>query len=147
MTTFLYEMSMKHINIPKVLQFSWMKKQKLDETRKLLKLQRLKPFLEMTDNVYPDLIKVFYTNLSLDGTNLVSIVKGVKILITSSMWSNITRLKHNRFKVGKDNTSEISEFNKMQFYRSFLRDQNTSFNRFHVDNINLTSIFLAYITG
>jgi len=36
----------------------------------------------MIGNVYHDLIKVFYTNLGLDGKNLVLIVKGVKMLIT-----------------------------------------------------------------
>jgi len=82
----------------------------------LLKFQRLKPFLEITENVYPDLIKVFYTNLSLDGKNLVSIVKGVTMLITPDVWSNIVGFKYNEVKVGRGNIPEISEFNKMQFY-------------------------------
>jgi len=36
-----------------------MKEQNLEEPRALLKFQRLKLFLEMKGNVYPDLIKVF----------------------------------------------------------------------------------------
>jgi len=32
--------------------------------RNLLKEQKLKRFLEMSGNIYPDLVKVFYTNLN-----------------------------------------------------------------------------------
>jgi len=71
-TAYIHEMSRKQINIPKVLEFSWMKTENLAETRSALKHQRLKQLLEMTSNVYPDLVKVFYTNLTLDGKNLVS---------------------------------------------------------------------------
>ena len=81
----MHEMSRKQINIPKVLDVSWMKEKNPEELRALLKFQRLKPFLEMTRNVYPDLIKIFYTNLSLEGKNLVSSMKGIKMLITSKV--------------------------------------------------------------
>jgi len=47
MATFLHEMRIKQINIPNILKFSWMKEQKLDDARNLLKLQRMKPFLEL----------------------------------------------------------------------------------------------------
>jgi len=53
-----------------------MKEQKLDDAMELLMLQRLKPFLKLTGNVYPDFIKVFYTNLDFNCKNLVS-TKGV----------------------------------------------------------------------
>jgi len=54
----------------------------LDETanltvvRNLLKEQRLKRFLEMSGNIYPDLVKVFYTNLQFVCNILNSHVKG-----------------------------------------------------------------------
>ena len=67
------------------------------------------------------------------------------MMITHAVWNNVTGLEHNGFKVGKGNTIEISEFNKMQFYCSCLKDQNTPFNRFHVGNLKLTPRFLAYI--
>jgi len=38
MATFLHVMSRKQINIPKVMELSWMKEQKLREARELLKL-------------------------------------------------------------------------------------------------------------
>jgi len=82
---YIHEMSRKQINIPKVLDFNWLKSEKLIETRTALKHQKLKKQLELTGNVYPDLVKVFYTNLTLDGKNIVSYVKGIKIKVTSDV--------------------------------------------------------------
>ena len=52
-----HEMSRKQINIPKVLDFNWLKSEKLTETRTALKHQKLKKLPELTGNVYPDLVK------------------------------------------------------------------------------------------
>jgi len=60
-----FETSTKVINNPKVVSFDWLKSQKLDNVRKFLKDQLLRRFLEMKGNIYPDLIRVFYTNLTL----------------------------------------------------------------------------------
>jgi len=54
----------------------------------------LKGFIEMSGNIYPDLVKVFYTNLQFNGNNLCSHVKGVDIEITHKVWTAITRLKY-----------------------------------------------------
>ena len=67
------------------------------------------------------------------------------MLITFEVWSNIVGLKHFGVKVGRGNVVEISEFNKMQFYRSCLKDSSHAFNRFHIGTLNLTPRFLAYI--
>ena len=77
-----FETSRKVISNPKVISFSWLKSQKLDDVRNLLKEQLLKRFLEMKGNIYPDLIRIFYTNLKFEGNNLVSHVKGVDMEIT-----------------------------------------------------------------
>jgi len=79
---YLHETSRKIINTPKLISFSWMKQQKLIEVKNLLKEQILKKFLEMSGNIYPDLVKVFCTNLQFNGHNLSSHVKGVDIEIT-----------------------------------------------------------------
>jgi len=144
-TAYIYEMSRKQINIPKVLEFSWLKTEKLNETRSALKHQRLKQLLEMTGNVYPDLVKVFYTNLTLDGKNLVSYVKGIKMKVTNEVWNLVVGIKYAGLKVGKGNTNGIQEFNKIQYYRSCVRDPSLSVNRFHAGNLNLTPRLLAYI--
>ena len=62
---YCFETSTKVINNPKVVSFDWLKSQKLDNVRKFLKDQLLRRFLEMKGNIYPDLIRVFYTNLTL----------------------------------------------------------------------------------
>ena len=62
-----FETSIKKINNPKVVCFDWLKSQNLDNVRRLLKDQSLIKFLEMKGNIYPDLIRVFYTNLKFEG--------------------------------------------------------------------------------
>ena len=89
----LLEISRNNVNTPKVVSFTWMKQQKLDSVRSILKEQKLKRFLELTGNIYPDLVKVFYTNLLLYGDSFVSHVKGVDMVITSDAWSAVTGLK------------------------------------------------------
>ena len=54
-----FETSTKVINNPKVVCFDWLKSQKLDNVRRLLKDQSLRKFLEMKGNIYPNLIRVF----------------------------------------------------------------------------------------
>ena len=68
------EISRKVINTPKLLSFNWLKEQNLKEVRKALKDQKLRKFLEMYGNTYPDLVKVFYTNLLVDGENMYSLM-------------------------------------------------------------------------
>jgi len=99
MTRFIHETSRKQVNVPKVLEFSWLKEENLTKAKTLLKHQKLKSFLEMTGNVYPDLVKVFYSNLIQDGKNLVSHVKGVKLKITREIWSNVGGIKYSGMKV------------------------------------------------
>ena len=41
--------------------------------------------MEITVNIYPNLVKVFYTNLTFDGNSLVSHVKGVDMIITNEV--------------------------------------------------------------
>ena len=48
----------------------------------------------MKGNIYPDLIRVCYTNLKFEGNNLVSHVKGVDMEITHEVWAVVTDLKY-----------------------------------------------------
>jgi len=123
----------KQINIPKVLEFSWQKTENLTESRSALKHKELKQFLEMIGNVYSDLVKVFYTNLTLDGKNLVSYVKGIKLRISNDVWNSVAGIKYSKLKVGKGNTNGIQRFNKLQYYRSCVRNQTQVINRFHAE--------------
>ena len=47
----------------------------------------------MKGNIYPDLIRVFYTNLKFEGNNLVSHVKGLDIEITHEVWAVVAGLR------------------------------------------------------
>jgi len=69
--------------------------------RKLLKEQLLRRFLEMKGNIYPDLIRIFYTNLKFEGNNLVSHVKGVDMEITHDVWTSVAGLKYAGLRINK----------------------------------------------
>jgi len=67
-----------------------LKEQKLTEVRDLLKEQLLKRFLQMSGNIYANLVRVFYTNIQIVGDNLCSHVKRVDLEITHEVWTAIT---------------------------------------------------------
>jgi len=110
---YLHETSRKVVNNPKLISFNWLKEQKLTEVRVLLKEQLLKRFLEMLGNIYPDLVRVFYTNLQFVGNNLVSHIKGVDMEITHEVWSAVTGLKYAGLRIKKGNIGVVEEFNKI----------------------------------
>ena len=117
-----FETSTEVINNPKVVSFDWLKSQKLDNVRRLLKEQLLKRFLEMNGNIYPDLIWVFCTNLKFEGNNLVSHVKGVDMEITYDVCVVITGLKYVGLRINKGNIDVGEDFNKIQYYKSCLKN-------------------------
>jgi len=102
-----FKTSTKVINNPKVVSFDWLKNQKLDNVRRLLKDQSLRKFLEMKGNIYPDLIRVFYTNLKFDRNNLVSHVKGVDMEITYDVWTTVAGLKYAGLRIHKGNLGVV----------------------------------------
>jgi len=119
-----FETSTKVINNPKVVSVDWLKSQKLDNVRKLLKDQSLRKFLEMKGNIYPDLIRVFYTNLKFEGNNLVSHVKGIHMEITNDVWTAVAGLKYSGLRINKGNLGLVEDFNKVQYYKSCFKNQN-----------------------
>ena len=87
-----------------------------------LKEQLLRRFLELSGNIYPNLVRVSYTNLQFNGDILVSHVKGVDLEITNEVWKAVTGLKFSGLKINKGNTGVVGEFNKMQFYKNCLKN-------------------------
>jgi len=77
----------------------------------------------MKGNIYPDLIRIFYTNLKFEGNNLVSHVKGVDMEITHDVWATVTRLKYDGLRINKGNLGVVEDFNKVQYYKSWLKNQ------------------------
>jgi len=119
---YLVETSRKNVNTPKVVSFTWMKQQKLDSVRNILKEQKLKRFLELIGNKYPYLVKVFYTNLHFDGDSLVTHVKCVDMIIKSEVWSAMTGLKSSGLRINRGNFGVVEDFNKIQFYKGYLKN-------------------------
>jgi len=101
------------INNPEVVCFDWLKSQKLDNVRRLLKDQSLIKLLEMKGNIDPDLIRVFYINLKFEGNNLVSHVKGVDMEITNDVWTAVAGLKYAGLRINKGNLGVVEDFNKV----------------------------------
>jgi len=144
---YLHETSRKNVNTPKLVSFTWMKQQNLSTVRSLLKAQRLKRFIELTGNIYPDLVKVFYTNLKFDGDSLVSHVKGVEMVITNYVWADVAGLKFSGLRINRGNLGIVEEFNKMQFYKSCLKNPLSKVRNFSVGGLKLDERLIAFIVS
>jgi len=57
----------------------------MDEIREALKFQKLEKYVRLSGNVYPDLVKVFLTNMWYDEEIIYSQVKGVDICINDEV--------------------------------------------------------------
>ena len=119
-----FETSTKVINNPKVVCFDWLKSQKLDNVRSLLKDESLRKFLEMKGNIYPYLIRVFYTNLKFDGNNLISHVKSVDMEITYDVWTAVAGLKYSGLQQGEPWSS--GGFQQSQILQELLEEPKCS---------------------
>jgi len=113
--------------------------------RKVLKYYKLRTFLEMSGNTYPDLVKVFYTNLLIDGENMYSHVKGVDMEITFVVSTTIIRLKYSGIRINKGNIGVVEDFNKIQFYVSCLKNPHLRANGFSVGALKLNERIIAFI--
>jgi len=123
----------------------WLKEEKLDEVRDLLKHQKLKMFLKLSGNTYPDLVKVFLTNMWYDDDTIYSQVKGVDMAINDEVWLVVAGLRNAGVTVGRGNTTDLGEFNKVQLYKSCLRNEDTATRTFSVGGLAVTPRILAYI--
>ena len=113
---FLIEMNRKQINIPKVLRFSWLRAKDFESLFQQLKHQKLKFFLELSGKIYPDLVKVFFTNLEFKNDVMLSSIKGVPMEINKRAWKDVVGLKSRGVQVRKGETRVVPKFNKMQYY-------------------------------
>jgi len=86
-------MNRKQINIPKVPRLLWLRAEGFESLFQKLKHQRLKSFLELLGKIYPDLVKVFFTNLEFKNDVLVSSIKGVRMEINKKAWKDVVGLK------------------------------------------------------
>jgi len=115
--------------------------------RNLFKEQRFKRFIELTRNIYPDLVNVFYTNLKFDGDSLISHVKGVEIVITNYVWVVVAGLKLSGLRINRGNLGIVEEFNKMQFYKNCLKNPLSKVRNFSVGGLKLDERVIAFIVS
>jgi len=139
------EYSRKAIITPKFLRMLWLKEEKLDEIREALKFQRLEKFVKLSGNVYPYLVKVFLTNMWYDEDTIYSLVKGVDICINDEFWLAIVGLRNAGIPIGRSNVVGLEEFNKVQFFKSCLRNPNTESRSHSVGGLPVTPRILAFI--
>jgi len=139
------ECSRKIIISPKFLRLEWLKEEKLDEVRDLLKHQKLEKFLKMSGNTYPDLVKVFLTNMWYDDDTIYSQVKGVAMAINDEVWLVVIGLRNDGVTIRRGDTTNLGEFNKVQLYKSCLRNEDTTTRTFSVGGLVVTPRILAYI--
>ena len=62
-------------------------------------------------------------------------MKGVDIEITNKVWIAITRLKYSGLRINKGNLGVVEEFNKMQFYKSCLKNPLSKVRNFSVGGL------------
>ena len=61
----------------------------------------MKSFLELSGKIYPDLVKVFFTNLEFKNDVLLSNIKGVQMEINKRAWKDVVGLKPRGVQVRK----------------------------------------------
>jgi len=105
---------------------------------------KIEKIFELTGNIYPDLVKVFYTNLQFNGDTLISHVKGVDMVITNDVWVAITGLKFSGVRINKGNLGVVEEFNKMQFYENCLKNPLSKVINFSVGGLKLDERLIAF---
>ena len=128
-----------------MLSLDWLKEEKLGEVRSMLKFQKLDQFLKLTGRTYPDLVKVFLTNMWYDDECIYSQVKGTDFAINEDVWMNVTGLNNEGVVVTRGNSADLGSFNKVQFYKSCLRDQSSVSRTYNVGGLVAILRILAYI--
>jgi len=123
----------------------WLNEEKLDEVRDMLKHQKLEKFLKLCGNTYPDLVKVFLTNMWFDDDVMYSKFKGVDMAINDEVWLAVASLRNAGIAVGRGNTTDLEDFNKVQFFKTCVRNPNTTMKGYHVGGLSLTSRIIAFI--
>ena len=131
------------MNIPKFVRLEWHEEQQLHGVYELLEFQGLKIFLGLTGNIYPDLTKVFFTNLKVKDEKIESKVKGMRMLVSSVKWEVVAGLNYERLEIGKGNTEELDDYNKITFYRSYLRNPQAVTRGFQVGGLSLIPRLIA----
>jgi len=74
-------------------------------------------------------------------------VKGNEMEITPKVWSIVTGLKYVGLRINKGNIGVVEEFNKMQYYRSCLKNLQSKVRNFSVGGMKLNERIIAFIVS
>jgi len=92
----------------------------------------------MKGNIYPDLIRVYYIHLK-----FVSHVKGVDMEITHEVWTAVNGLRYAGLRIKKGNIGLVEDFNKIQYYRSCLKNPQAQVTTCSVGGLKLNERLMA----
>jgi len=139
------EYSRKAFVSPKFLRMEFLRNENLSEVADVLKFLKLEKFVKLSGNIYPDLVKVFLTNMWIDEGIIYSQVKGVDTTITDEVWLTVAGLRDAGTIVSRANVIDLGGFNKAQFYRSCLRNPNTAARSYSVGGLVVIPRITTYI--
>jgi len=139
------EYSRKVIITPKFIRMLWLKEQNLDEVKEILRFQKLEKFVRLSGNVYPNLVKVFLTNMWYEEDAIYSLVKGVDICIKDEVWLTVAGLRNAGIPVGRKHVTELAGLNKSQFFRTCPRNQQTESRSYSIGRLAVTPRILTFI--
>jgi len=142
MQEYIHTFSRKNLIAPKFLSMAWLKEEQLEEIRVIINHHKLKKFLELSGYIYPNLVKVFYTNLTIDGENMNSHVKGVDIEITPKVWFAVTGLRYEGQRIER---GALYDFNKTVFYKACMRYPGEDVKPFGVGKLAMTPRILKLL--
>jgi len=128
-----------------VLRFLWLRAEGFESLFQQLKHQKLKTLLEFLGKIYPDLVKVFFTNLEFKNDMLLSSIKGIQMEINKKSWKDVVGLKSRGVQVRKGETRAVPEFNKVQYYDQCLRNPIAEIKHFHVGGLKVDQRVFAMI--
>ena len=95
--------------------------------------------------MYPGLVNVFYANLKFNNGVLKSSVKGVEMEITRKAWKDVAGLRQRGVQVRKGETGAVNEFNKVQYFKQYMRNQGEQVRNFYVGRLCVEERLLAMV--
>ena len=88
-------------------------------------------------------MKLFLTNLWIDDGVIYSQVKGVDMAITDEVWLSVAGLRDAGTIVS--NVADLGGFDKVQFFKSCLRNTNSTMRSYSVGGLSIIPRLLSYI--
>jgi len=107
---------------PKFLRMEFLRNENLNQVVDILKFQKLERFVKLSGNIYPDLVKVFLTNMWIDDGVIYSQVKGVDTAIMDEVWLSVAGLRDVGTIVSRANVADLGGFDKVQFFKALSKE-------------------------